>query len=370
MNKARGAGIAFTIIGAVLCVDAFPILTYLFSVNRSLDNRFGGFQILLVVIGFFCLLGGLIALLHNKKDRSAQSRWGKIKSAVFICATIGIIIALPTVVISVLSDRVNRENAANAFETAMNENTVVALESYLSEWHDNSYAEGEYIEQAESRVAQLLNDGSISAPILGSPDEASQEMIDTFLRDYPGHMDEERVMAMAEGDFLSLLQEGAISISITGQNIERTTVALSNKLSRDLNVTIPLGVYFASSSGDVQNMVVRSPASARVPAGQGASVSVATACMNIHRDIPNSNNSFLAMTLDNERLERVVRICDELGASYAVTQAAVWIVTDNPSDRELTGTLMTGGVGGGYGRVSVIKQDDLAEAKRIVEEVG
>ena len=50
-----------------------------------------------------------------------------------------------------------------------------------------------------------------------------------------------------------------------------------------------------------------------------------------------------------------------------MTQAAVWICTDNPSDYDLLNTLTRGGFGG-FGGTRVINEEALEEAKRIVRE--
>lgn len=176
------------------------------------------------------------------------------------------------------------------------------------------------------------------------------------------------------GDFLSLISAGAISAIVSGSSIEQTNVRLESLSSNRLLITIPLGVFFIASSGSVQNMVVRTPKLFLLSAGATMNINVLTACMNIDRSIPGSGDGFAAGMLDNRResrlLEHVVRVCDERGASYAVTQAAVWIVTDNPDDRTLTGTLRSGGYGHGIGGVFVISSDDVAEARDIVAEAG
>ncbi|MCL2059299.1 MAG: thioester domain-containing protein, partial [Oscillospiraceae bacterium] len=144
-----------------------------------------------------------------------------------------------------------------------------------------------------------------------------------------------------------------------------TSVTLTSKANRSLTVTIPIGTYFSPGSSSVQNMVVREPTTVTLGANSSTNVSVKTACMNIRRSIPNSNNTFSAQSLDgNAKLKRVVALCNEKKASYAVTQAAVWIVTDNPGDNSLLNTLVYSD-----GR-RAISSDDLAKAKEIVREAG
>jgi hypothetical protein len=85
--------------------------------------------------------------------------------------------------------------------------------------------------------------------------------------------------------------------------------------------------------------------------------------MNIYRDIPTSSNGFSVSALENSSLlKRVMVLLDEKNASYAVTQAAVWIVTDNPSEYDLLNQLVDS-----YGN-KVISASDLAKAREIVKE--
>jgi predicted transcriptional regulator len=172
------------------------------------------------------------------------------------------------------------------------------------------------------------------------------------------------VRALCEGDIFALVQSGAISVDVTGDSIKFTNVRLTNKTSRNINVTVPIGAYFAASSGSVQNMVVRIPETVTIQANSSASASIATACMNIHRSIPNSNNGFSVSILENSKLARVMALLKQNNASYAITQAAVWIVTDNPSEYDLLNTLVYQNGG------RAISSDDLAKAQEIVRAAG
>ena len=256
-----------------------------------------------------------------------------------------------------------KSKATNAYNAAVNSKKISELKAFISQWKDSPYV-GDLIGRAEKWVASILADSNLSAPILNNPNNATQKMIDDFLDDYPGHKDEAKVLALGEGDLLALVQAGTISASVAGDAIDFTTVRLTNNSKRDISVTIPIGAYFAASNASVQNMAVRAPKTVTLWAGESTSVSVATACMNINREIPNSNNGFSIYGLNNPRLVRVMEKLKESNASYAVTQAAVWIVTDNPSEYALLNTLVYTD-----GR-RAISADDLAKAKEIVRAAG
>ncbi|MCL2814970.1 MAG: thioester domain-containing protein, partial [Oscillospiraceae bacterium] len=170
---------------------------------------------------------------------------------------------------------------------------------------------------------------------------------------------------LKEGDISALINAGVIAVSVTGNSIDFTSVKLTNKTNREITATIPLGTYFNSNSSSVQNMVVRKPITVTIAANESKSISVATACMNIAKDIPGSNNGFGVSALDTDsKLMRVMKLLEENNASYAVTQAAVWIVTDNPSDYDLLNTLVYSGGG------RAISEDDLKKAREIVRLAG
>ena len=255
--------------------------------------------------------------------------------------------------------------AEDAFRLAMEAGTITALDIFLAQWSGSEYAGADAVERALGRIEELKDDGSLSAALLGNPKDTTSEMISRFLTDYPGHKDEQKVMALNAGDFQSLLKSGMISVKVKGNSITSTNVILTNNTKRDLKVTIPLGTYFDAESSSVQNMIVRHPINVYVDAGDSKSEWVDTACMNIRKDIPQEKNSFQASSLDgNSKLARVIGLCNDRNASYSVTQAAVWIVTDNPGDSKLLNTLVYSGGG------SAISSDDLAEAKQIVKDAG
>ncbi|MCL2059296.1 MAG: hypothetical protein FWH01_09625 [Oscillospiraceae bacterium] len=238
------------------------------------------------------------------------------------------------------------------------------MNGFIDTWSESEHA-AEYVALARDIAESIKTDSSLSAPILQNLNDATNEAIDAFLQDFPGHMDEQKVRLLKEGDFIELMSTGIISISVKGNSIENTSVTLDSRSKRDLTVTIPIGTYFEPGNTGVQNMVVREAKTVKLNAEGSTTFSVKTACMNIRRAIPNSTNTFTAQVLDGDsKLRRVVALCEEKRATYAVTQAAVWIVTDNPGNNSLLSTLVYSG-----GR-RAISSDDLAKAKEIVREAG
>lgn len=254
------------------------------------------------------------------------------------------------------------EMAAREFEKASHRNTVTALDSFFAAWENSPYAAA-FLELAEIRIGELLNDGSLSAPILEEPNSATQAAIEAFLTDYPGHKDEAKIRGLIEGDIFALTESGVIELYITGDAIDYTTARLKNKSSRNMTVIIPTGAYFVSNSGGVQNMAVRETKTVTIKANDSASVSIPTACMNIDKAIPDSDNGFKLATLGaDSKLARVMALLEVCNASYYVAQAAVWIITDNPNEYDLLNTLVY------LDGSPAISIDDLAKAREIAGE--
>lgn len=266
-----------------------------------------------------------------------------------------------TVSLTTLTDA---DKAANALEAIIQKGTILDLNNFISEW-SNKRDTKDLINRAKSRIEELKSDSRVSAPILNNPNEATTSMIKGFLRNYPGHKDEQKIQKLSSGEFMELITAGTIAVSISGSSIDFTSAKITNKTNREIIVTIPLGIYFSSRSNSVQSMVVRTTKTVALSANGSITTSIATACMNIHKDIPTSKNDFSASELEsNSKLFRVVKLLEKKNASYAVTQAAIWIVTDNPSNYELLNTLVYSGGG------NLITSDDLAKAKEIVKEAG
>ena len=257
--------------------------------------------------------------------------------------------------------------AADAFRIAMDAGTISALDGYLAKWGKSEYSVAGNVERAISRIAELKEDESLSAGILGNPGEATTAMINGFLSEFPGHKDEQKIKALTRADIHSLLKSGQISAGVTGGDIQSTNVNLANNVKHDLTVDIPIGTYFDADSPDVQDMAVLQPIAVSISAGCSIDVSVQTACMNIQKDIPQARHSLQTGSLDPEKdskLVRVISLCYERDVPFVVAQAALWIVTDAADDATLLETLIYAG-----GK-KALSPDGLAAAKQIVNDAG
>ncbi|MDR1765070.1 MAG: hypothetical protein LBR77_03055 [Lachnospiraceae bacterium] len=253
--------------------------------------------------------------------------------------------------------RLAKENSD--WEEALKSDTVKAYEEFAQEWPDSPHATDAVV-YAES----LRQNPAVAEAILANAMTVTESEINQFLADYPGHVATEEVKAiltMGQGSLSELLDRGLVTVSVVGSSISTTKLTVTNNYGRTVKGTMPFGSYFAANSSSVQNMVLREEVSVNLAPGESKTYSVATACMNISRSIPGSSNSFkLADKGADSVLGKLMKILSDNNASYDVAQAAVWIVTDNPSDSKLLNTLVYSD------GTKVISSDELAKAKEYV----
>ena len=97
----------------------------------------------------------------------------------------------------------------------------------------------------------------------------------------------------------------------------------------------PVGIYLYNKSGACQNMLITNidvDDSYIMDPGDVIYVTADTACMNLHRDIPSSNEKYSLKLLDSK--SPLIKLAELFAAgdySYDVRQAAVWIITDKAS---------------------------------------
>ena len=163
-----------------------------------------------------------------------------------------------------------------------------------------------------------------------------------------------------------LLEQDSVAIQIKSATINAITMQVQNKTSEELPIDIPAGTYFVAKNPSTQNMVVRHSYAGSIPASGMADISLDVACANLYRAEPTASDTFSIVNAPEQpQLVRLMRFLDTAGASYAVEQAAVWIVTDNATYDEL-GIL----VGGSRSGPALIQENEAARAMMLVEQAG
>ena len=177
-----------------------------------------------------------------------------------------------------------------------------------------------------------------------------------------------RTTPPAPRDIVDLLDNGAVEVRTAGGGIDSVTVEIRKLVDGPIVVRIPVGSFFVSASAAAQNMVATGARTITLATKAWRTVSVPTACANRPRDIPESGDTFtVARSPSQTDLAQLMPVLEKANASYAVRQAAVWIVTDN-ADYDDLGILVESTTG--FGGTRVINEAAAARAMKLCEDAG
>lgn len=251
-----------------------------------------------------------------------------------------------------------------AWRPADESGTAVALQAYLQR-HPN----GAHADEARQRIEAALHNEQLYTEAVAYGDA---RLIEEFLANYPGHVregDARTTLAnIAPRDLFDLIQEGKIEAHGSGAGIESISLTLRNTTPYWLSVLIPPGTFMVARDASAQNMVTTESQMIRVRPQAETAVSLAAACANRPRDIPEGSDRFtLARTPPQTDLARLMPALASAQAPYAVRQAAVWILSDNADYADL-GVLVRST--NGFGGSRVILAPETARAMQIIDGAG
>jgi hypothetical protein len=256
---------------------------------------------------------------------------------------------------SAASDRIE----ALRWEAAAEANTIASYRA-----HVEAYPRGRFAADARARQASLRSD---DAPFTRAAGQGTRQAFEAFLRDFPGHRrtaDARAALRDVEGrDIVDLIREKKIEVETSGSGIQSVSLRIRRLVAYPVTVRVPLGTFFIAGNQTSQNMVSTEQGEHTLASGGWVSVSVAAACANRPRGIPGADDSFaIQRSPEQAELARLMPVLDKAGGGYAVKQAAVWIVTDDPSYAAL-GILVRG-----FARV--IREAEAARAMQLYEQAG
>ncbi|MDR0835579.1 MAG: hypothetical protein LBN11_03230 [Tannerella sp.] len=170
---------------------------------------------------------------------------------------------------------------------------------------------------------------------------------------------EEDILQMT---LLDAINRGYVQFSAYGSSISSSVIEIYKKSDSKLILSIDPGLYLAAESSDDQSMIITGSTQIKMIDETIQEIYVNTACMNIHRNIPTGNSKFALKQLpENDLLTKVIKLLNRVSYSYAVIQAAVWIVTDEASYADV-------GVLQNTSRQRVIDTESYNKAVSIVNE--
>lgn len=243
--------------------------------------------------------------------------------------------------------------------TAQSNETLLPILNFIE-----TYPDSDHIPEAELLLETMRNDSWIYERYAA---RRTLDAIEEFIANFPGHIDIETAEArksIYEGNIYDFAEKGYIQVKSAGKSIQEITLTIKNITTSQIIINIPIGVYFAANSGNVQNMAVTEEASFKMTSLEEIIMTVRVACMNIARDIPSEEDSFMPQLIDSgSPLTTLLKILNENGASYEVAQTAIWYVQDNPGRQALLTTLVNQDTG-----EYAITESDYNEALRIAEQ--
>lgn len=165
-----------------------------------------------------------------------------------------------------------------------------------------------------------------------------------------------------------LIDEGKIMIETEGSGIQSVKVKIKKNVTHPVTVIIPVGAFFVSKNNESQNMVITDEIKRTLKNNNWITITIPAACANRPRNVPNDEDVFTIQSTSNQQeLELLMKAVKKNKVSYAVKQAAVWIVTDNADYSDL-GILVQSYYG--YGGTRVIKEDETFQALKLCSQVG
>lgn len=170
-------------------------------------------------------------------------------------------------------------------------------------------------------------------------------------------------------DLVTAANHGEIEFTTSGAGIRMVALSLRRRVRHPLKLSLPVGAYFLGR-GPSGHMVARQTVSLTLEDDEWHHLRIPTACASLSRPIPACHDSFtIRLQPEPEALRKLMPAIEEAGASYAVAQAAIWIVTDDADYADL-GVLKARPVGQVSGGTRVLGPHEAVEALRLCHRAG
>jgi len=251
------------------------------------------------------------------------------------------------------------------WQRTLDANTIKAYQEYGA-----THPQGPHLREAQLKSEILRKD---DAPYNAAIMAGTEISLKKFLEDYPGHQKEndarEAVRDIIEGrDIVDVLNEKKIEVQVSGSGIQSVAVRIRKLVPYPLAVRIPVGTFFVSANPHAQNMVTTAESTIKLESNEWEFISPEAACANRPRNVPRNRDFFTVQKSPHQtELARLVPVLDSTRVDTETRQAAVWIVTDDASYRDL-GILVSSPFG--FGGKRVIREQQTARAMQICDQAG
>ncbi|HOV67300.1 MAG TPA: hypothetical protein PLI31_02950 [Methanoregulaceae archaeon] len=141
----------------------------------------------------------------------------------------------------------------------------------------------------------------------------------------------------------ALMDQGAISVTGRGSTLELAGLKIRNLRAVPLSFTVPIGTYLDSEDDEVQDMVTTETLQVNLAASEEREVLVWAACAQMTREIPTHDDSFtIEAAPPDAELVPILKALEKAGGNRAMFQAAVSIITDDATFKDLTEFILDG----------------------------
>jgi len=171
-------------------------------------------------------------------------------------------------------------------------------------------------------------------------------------------------------DILELVDQKKVEVKTQGSGIQSVSLQIRRLVDHKVTVLIPGGTFLVSHQASSQNMVTTQQTSLPLESNDWVTASVSAACADRLRNVPGSESTFDVQRAPNQDdLKRLMPVLEKANVSYAIKQAAIWIVTNDATYDDL-GTLVSSPVYQVYGGTRVINEYEAAKAMKICDQAG
>lgn len=167
-----------------------------------------------------------------------------------------------------------------------------------------------------------------------------------------------------EYDLVQLYKWSFVSARATGQTITQINAEVHNLTDKRLRVIIRPGTYFVSS-GDHQNMVIRTEHRFLLYQQETERLHLPASCIDAELPIPGEDDGFSGVAKVSEDLTRFLERSS--GEDAMVIQAGVWAITDGYSQDQIQDKLVARSSRGDTR--PAVSGDQVARARRILNEL-
>ncbi len=168
------------------------------------------------------------------------------------------------------------------------------------------------------------------------------------------------------------IDRGLVKASFAGKDIEGLVVTVQRLEKADVEIELHPGSMFLASGGRVQDMVLLEHVKFKLSTDSPFTITVRVACAKLHRAIPGGKDVFsFRPKSDKPELALVAKAVAGQDLDFAVVQAAVWIVTDDPHYNDLGVLKKTlSGLPANPNSDRLIGANETVMALKLLDEVG